>query len=217
MYKFAKILIIILILIFILIFFIQIAYKAIKNGNNIIKSENDLIEYILNISSYEAKLEITINSNKTTNKYVLEQYYLEPNFSKQIVKEPSNIENLEIIYNGSNLEIKNTNLGLSKIYENYTYLNENMLWLNFFIDICNKEGYTIEENDDELILINKMEQYNSKGTLYINKKTSLPVKIEILDNNNNSKIYIEYKEIELNNIQEDNIFAFITKDIKEEV
>ena len=60
-------------IIFILIFFMQIAYKSIKVGNNITKSSNDLIEYILNISSYEAKIEVTINSNKTTNKYVVEQ------------------------------------------------------------------------------------------------------------------------------------------------
>ena len=78
----------------------QKVYKTIKTGNNISKSSEDLIEYILSISSYEAKLEVTIKSNKTTNKYVLEQYYLEPYYSKQIVKEPKNIENLEIIYNG---------------------------------------------------------------------------------------------------------------------
>ena len=217
MNKFIKILIITLIIIFILIFFIQITYKNIKDGNNIIKSENDLIEYILNISSYQAKLEVTVNSNKTINKYVLEQYYLEPNYAKQIVKEPSNIENLEIIYNGSNLEIKNTNLGLSKIYENYNYLNENILWLNYFIANCNSEGYTLEEKDGELILVTKIEKNNYKGTLHINKKTSLPLKIEILDNDNKSKVYIEYKEIKLNNIHENNIFALKFKDIRKEV
>lgn len=212
-----KIILIISIVVFILIFFIQIAYKTIRNGNNINNQTDDLIEYILNTSSYEAKLEITVNSNKTENKYVIEQYYKSPNYSKQIVKEPQNIENLEIIYNGNNLEIKNTNLGLSKIYENYTYLNQNILWLNFFIETCNNSNYTIEENEHEIILCNNIEMNSYKSKLYINKKTSLPTKIEIKDNNNQNKIYIEYKEIKLNNIQENNIFAFITKDIKEEV
>ena len=205
MNKILKISLIILLIIFILIFFLQTAYKSIKTGNNISKSSDDLIEYILNISSYETKLEVTINSNKTTNKYVLEQYYLKPNYYKQIVKEPKNIENLEIIYNGSNLEIKNTNLGLSKIYKNYNYLNENVLWLSFFIENCKRE-YNSEENNKEIILTTNIEKYNYKGKLYVNKTTSLPTKIEILDNNNNAKIYIEYKEIKLNNIQENNIF-----------
>ena len=206
----------ILLIIFVVIFFMQIAYKSIKTGNNISKSSEDLIEYILNISSYEAKLEVTVQSNKTTNKYVLEQYYLEPNFSKQVVKEPKNIENLEIIYNGNNLEIKNTNLSLSKIYENYNYLNENILWLNFFIDNY-QNNYNVEENNDEIILSTKIEKYNYRAKLYFSKKTSLPIKIEVLDNSNQTKIYIEYKEIKLNNIRENNIFAFTTKDIRKEV
>jgi len=217
MNKKIKIFLVILLILFVLIFFIQKVYKSIKTGNTIIKSEADLIEYILNISSYEAVLEVTVNSNKTTNKYILKQSYLAPHYSKQIVKEPENIKDLQIIHDGKKLEIKNTNLGLSKIYENYAYLKENILWLNYFINICNNKGYKVEENDEEIILITKIEQYNYKGMLYINKKTFLPTKIEIFDNSNKSKVYIEYKEIKLNNIQEDNIFAFKLKDIRKEV
>lgn len=216
MKKSLKIILIILIISIVLIFLMQFTYKSITTGNNISKSSDDLIEYILNISSYEAKLEATINSNKTINKYVLEQYYIEPKYCKQIVKEPKNIENLEIIYNGSNLEIKNTNLGLSKIYENYNYLNENMLWLNFFVENC-RNKYSVEESNEEIILTTEIKKYDYKGKLYISKETLLPSKIEIYDNNNNIKIYIEYKEIKLNNIQKDNIFAFETKDIRKEV
>ena len=205
---------IILLVTLILFFLIQFVYKKIISGNNIIKSDYDLIEYILNISSYEAKLEVTVYSNKTINKYLLEQYYMEPNYSKQIVREPKNLENLEIIYNGNNLEIKNTNIGLSKIYQNYSYLNDNLLWINFFIDNC-KENYEIEQSNEEIILYNNFKEYKFK--LYISKKTKLPTKIEVLDNNNQSKIYIEYKEIKLNNVQENNIFAYLIKDIKKEV
>ena len=199
---------VILIISLLLFFLIQFVYKKIISGNNINKSTDDLIEYILNISSYEAKLEVTVNSNKTSNKYLLEQYYMKPNYSKQIVKEPKNLENLEIIYNGNNLEIKNTNLGLSKIYDNYIYLNDNILWLNFLINICNNSRYTVEENEEEIIINCNIEKYNYRCKLYIKRKTSMPSKIEIMDNNNQSKIYIEYKEIKLNNIQENNIFAF---------
>lgn len=199
----------------ILFFLTQIVYKIIRTGNNINKSSNDLIQDILNISSYEAELEVTINSNKTTNKYLLHQYYLKPNLSKQIVKSPSNIENLEIIYKENKLEIKNTNLGISKIYQNYTYLNENILWLSSILENCNTNKYTTEETENEIILNTKINEYKEK--LYINKKTNLPTKIEVLDNSNKTKIYIEYKEIKLNNIQQDNIFALLTEDIKMKV
>ena len=124
MKKNLKIFLIVLIISIILFFIIQFTYKSVRTGNNISKSSNDLIENILEISSYEAELEVTVNSNKTTNKYVLEQYYESESFSKQIVKFPGNLENIEIIYNGNNLEIKNhkfleykatTNNGLEKI------------------------------------------------------------------------------------------------------
>ena len=216
MSKRVKIFLIILLFFFIFIFLMQIAYKSHKTGNNINKSTDDLIEYILNISSYEAKIEVTIHSNKTTNQYLLEQYYMQPNYSKQIVNQPQNIENLEILYNGKNLEIKNTNLGLNKIYEDYQYLNNNVLWLNFFIENYKKE-YNIEENEEEIILISNINKYNYKEKLHINKKTALPTQIEVLDNSNQTKIYIEYKEIKLNTIQNNNIFAFKTEDIRKDV
>ena len=214
MNKKIRLFLIIFLIISILIFFMQIAYKSIRTGNNINKSADDLIEYILNISSYEAKMEVTINSNKTTNKYVLEQYYMKPNYSKQVIKEPRNLENLEIIYDGKKIEIKNTNLGLSKFYENYNYINDNLLWLSFFIENCNSKGYTLEFLENKIIIKSDIEKYNYKGKLYIDSRTSLPNKIEIIDNNNQNKIYIEYKEIKLNNIQENNIFAFKTEDIR---
>lgn len=202
----SKIILIILIITIILIFFLQKAYENVRIGNNNIKSEMDLIEYILNISSYDAELEVTISSNKTTNKYLLKQYYMEPNFFKQIVIEPTNIKNLETIYNGKSLEIRNTNLSLSKIYEDYAYLNNNMLWLRYVNEICSTQGYIVKKNDNEIILEFNIKDSNFKGMLYLNKDINLPTKIEILDNSNKSKIYIEYKEIKLNNIHENNIF-----------
>ena len=57
-----------------LAFFIKNNYKNLKVGNNMSnKSIEEIEEYILNISSYEAKIEMIVNSNKTTNKYVILQ------------------------------------------------------------------------------------------------------------------------------------------------
>ena len=165
-----KISLIILLIAFAIIFFMQKVYKTKKTGNNINKSTSDLLEYILNISSYEATAKVTINSNKTSNEYVIKQYYLKPIYSKQIIKEPQSIENLEILHNGKDLSIKNTNLGLSKIYQNYNYINENILWLNYFLDNCNENGYQIEENNEEIIIKNEVKKDKLKGNLYINKK-----------------------------------------------
>ena len=175
-----------------------------------------MIDYILNIRSYEATLQVTVQSNKTTNQYLLEQFYLAPNYAKQIVKEPSNIANLETVYDGKSLKIKNTNLGLDKIYQNYAYLNENTLWLSFFLENYQKNG-TATESQDEIILSCHTLSGKDSQKLYLNKKTALPTKLEIIDNSNQMKIYIEYKEIKLNTIHKNTSFAFYTKDIQTEV
>ena len=83
-------LVLIVIIIF-LTFFLKNNYKNLKVGNNMSnKSIEEIEKYILNISSYKAKIEMLVNSNKTTNKYVLLQTYEKPNKTKQIILEPSN-------------------------------------------------------------------------------------------------------------------------------
>ena len=114
----------------IVFFFIKNNYKKINIGNNITsKSTEQVEEYILNISSYKAKIELEVKSNKNENKYVLMQKYTSPNISKQEVIEPENIKGLETIYDGASLTINNSNLGLSSIYENYQYMVDNCLWI----------------------------------------------------------------------------------------
>ena len=71
-----RILICIVIVIFVvlifLIFFIKNHYKIFETGNNMSnKSIEEIEKYILNISSYEAKVSVTVESNKNTNKYVI--------------------------------------------------------------------------------------------------------------------------------------------------
>ena len=50
-------------------FFIKNNYKNLKFGNNMSnKNIKEIEEYILNISSYNATIEVEVQSNKNTNK-----------------------------------------------------------------------------------------------------------------------------------------------------
>ena len=170
------------------------------------KSIEEIEEYILNISSYEATVQVTIESNKNTNKYVLSQQYISPNKSKQIVLEPSNIEGLEIEYDGQKLSINNTRFNLSKIYDNYKYVVENFLNLESFIEdykSCKEQGKTkLYEEDDEFVL--EVEQNSNKYVfnkkLYISKATGKPTKLLINDINEKTVVYILYNEISINDL-----------------
>ncbi len=100
--------IICIIVILSLCFFRKNDYKTVEFGNTNIKSAENINEYILNISSYEANVTIEVTSNKNSNKYKLIQRYTQPNIFKQEVLEPSNIKGLTTTYDGTNLKIDNT-------------------------------------------------------------------------------------------------------------
>ena len=97
--------IICIILVTIVCFFRKNDYKTGNIGNTNIKSAENIKEYILNISSYEADISLEVTSNKTTNKYRLIQKYAEPNIFKQDVLEPNNIKGLTTIYDLSLIHI----------------------------------------------------------------------------------------------------------------
>ena len=188
------------IVIFVSIFF-KINYKKINTGNNILnKTLDEVQEYICNINSYEATMEVTINSNKNTNKYKIKQTHDE-NEDIQEILEPENVKGIKFIYKDNTLQIINTNLNLTKIYNNYPYIESNNLWLNDFLEEykqADNENKEATENDEEVVL--KLEVQNEDSNikykeLYLDKKTGNPTKLIIQDNNKNTVIYILYSEI----------------------
>ena len=197
--KLVKIVLLIFIIIFFLIFFLKNNYKNIKVGNNSIE---EVEEYILNISSYEAKLELTVKSNKNTNRYIILQTYNKPDKTKQVVLEPENIAGLEIEYDGQNLILRNTKLNIEKVYENYKYLTDNFFTLETFIkeykQLKNNKTNLYEESENIImeVEVNK-NKYVYKKTLYIDKNSLEPTKLMIQDINEENIVYILYNEIEI--------------------
>ena len=197
--KLVKIVLLIFIIIFFLIFFLKNNYKNIKVGNNSIE---EVEEYILNISSYEAKLELIVKSNKNTNRYIILQTYNKPDKTKQVVLEPENIAGLEIEYDGQNLILRNTKLNIEKLYENYKYLTDNFFTLETFIaeyeQLKNNKTNLYEESENIImeVEVNK-NKYVYKKTLYIDKNSLEPTKLMIQDINEENIVYILYNEIEI--------------------
>ena len=182
--------------IFFATFFYITKSKKIKIGNN--RSSQEMIENILNISSYESTIEVEVNSNKNMNKYVIRQTYIEPNISEQEILEPENIQGVKITKTEKELKVENSKLNISKIYSNYPYMTDNCMDLNTFIEIYKQDGkQEYEENDSEIILKaeNEKNPYTKYRTLYISKETGKPTKMEIKDNSKKTLIYILYKEV----------------------
>ncbi len=195
------ILLVLIVIIGIIIFFSFFQPKAAKNlkiGNN--SSSQEIVETILNISSYEAKIEVEVNSNKNKNQYVIKQEYKEPDTSIQEVLEPSNIAGVKIIRNGNQLKVENTNLSLSSIFENYEYVSDNVLDLSCFIkDYKEDEKATWKEENNQIIMITNQKQ--EEKSLFIDRATGKPTKLEIKWTNKKAQVYILYNEVNINSLK----------------
>lgn len=191
--------IIIAILIFIIIFALYY-YKKGKIGNTIInKSEEQIIESILNIKSYDANLEVTIQTNKNTTQYALKQELKKEKCIQEVVK-PENIAGVITEYDGNSLKIRNNKLNLETTFQDYKYITESNLWLNSFIKEfkeTNNKKISTAEKEIILEIDNRKNTYSSYKKLYIDKKTGKPTKMQIEDVNQKVLVYILYTEIKI--------------------
>lgn len=189
---------ILIIIIIITTIFVILYYKNNKNGNTTInKSEEEIINSILEIKFYNAKLDITIETNKNKTQYKVSQTIKEGKATQEVL-EPKNIAGVITEYDGTNLKIRNNKLNLETTFQNYQYIVENRLWLDSFIeDFKTIDNKKTSSNQNEIILEVKREDtpYNIYKKLYIDKKTGKPIKMIVQDINKKTLVYILYTEI----------------------
>ena len=181
------------------IFFNKNTAKRYKIGNN--STSQEIVDNILNIYSYEATVEVEIESNKNENKYIIKQVYNGEEDNWQEIIEPTNIAGVKIIKQGANLKLENTNLNLTSMFENYEYISDNSLDLSSFIkEYKNDEKAEFSEKDNKIIMTTSINENRKSKTkiLYINKENGMPSKLEIQDANKKIAIYILYNEVKVN-------------------
>ena len=165
--------------------------KNYKIGNN--TNSQEIIDSILNINSYEAIIEVEVRSNKNINRYKIKQIYNGKDNNSQEILEPSNVSGIKIIKEDNNLKLVNSNLNLTNLLQNYEHISDNMLDLNSFIDTYKNDiNSKWEEKDNNIVM------KNSNRILYINKNTGMHEKMEILNNDKKTAIYILYNEVKVN-------------------
>jgi len=174
--------------------------KNLKTGNNM--NSQEIVNYFLNISSYEVEISVEVNSNKNSNKYIMNQKYISPNICTQEVLEPSNIAGVKIIREDGSLRVENSNLNLSRIFDGYNYIADNCLDLSVFIkDYQNSELSSCQEENNQIIMKTQSSndnKYTKYKTLYINKEDLKPIKMEIKDDNQNASVNILYNKVKIN-------------------
>ena len=131
------------------IFFRKNMAKNLKIGNN--TTSQEIVNNILNLSSYEATIEVEVKSNKNENKYKIKQAYLGPEENSQEIIEPSNIAGIKIIKKQNTLTLENSKLNLTNLLENYEYVSNNHLDLNSFVENYKKNSNSEWQEDEEEI------------------------------------------------------------------
>ena len=198
-FKILAFIIIVIITLLICNFFIKTNYKTKESGNN--KSIQEIEQYILNVTSYKAKIKVTVSSNKNANFYEFEQEVRGQSYSRQLALSPDSLSGMEIIYENGVITLQNTKYNLSQIYENYPYISTNSLFLTSFIEgyrNADEKEITQEDEKIQMSYISKVNKYNNKQILYINKASLEPQNLQVYDINNELKVDIIYNEIELN-------------------
>lgn len=179
--------------------FIKNPVKNTKIGNN--SSSQEIVEYFLNISSYEATIDMTVYSNKNENKYKIKQSYQNENNNCQEILEPSNIAGIKIIREANKLTLENSKLNLTNILENYQYITDNCIDLATFIKEYKNDHTATMKEENETIILETTSQSENKYTKYkvlkIDKKTGNPLQMEIKADNQKTTIYILYNEVRI--------------------
>ena len=92
--------------------------------------------------------------------------------------------------------------------------------MSFVNDYKDSEQSNISENENEIILETKVKngnKYIAYKKLFISKETGNPSKLEIQDITQKTTIYILYNEIKTNNLQKEDILAFRTQEILNDI
>lgn len=202
--KIIMVIIILAVLIFCIIqIFIKKTIKNSKIGNN--SSSQEIIENLMNLSSYTVRIEMLVYSNKNENKYEIVQSYEKNGDNEKSVQEilePENISGVKIIQENDKLILENSRLSLKNIIENYKYITDNCIDLSSFVkEYKNNENKQQNENEDEVILSfikTDANPYIKNRILTIDKKTGNPKKMECKSENEKTTLYILYNEVKLN-------------------
>ena len=106
-----------------------------------------------------------------------------------------------MIQEGNKLTLKNSQLNLVDVIENYQYVTDNCIdFMTFIKDYQNNEKSSKKEENDVIILETTSttpNPYIKYKTLTIDKKTGKPLQMEIKADNKKTTIYILYNEVKI--------------------
>ncbi|MGL6104711.1 germination lipoprotein GerS [Romboutsia sp.] len=163
------------------------------------KVYSDFQKKISTMSSYSCIAEIKAVGNKSEHNYVFIHSYNKPDNYKLEVISPKHLKGKTIEYKGDKILVKNPNINdvleLPNVGKNEQY----MFIGDFIKNYLQNEEVSISLSDNKLVLetyIPGDNEYFNKQVLYVNCDTKTPEIMEILDNKENIKFVVTYKDFQ---------------------
>lgn len=154
---------------------------------------------ILTMSSYKCTADVEVVGNKSAHNYVFIHNYNKPDNYKLEVVSPKHLKGKTIEYNKDKILVKNPEINDTVELPNAGTNDQYMFIGDFIKNYLQNEEVTIKLSKGSLYLetlIPGDNQYFSKQVLYINSKTKLPEKMEILDDKDDIRFTVTYKDFE---------------------
>lgn len=203
--------------ILIIVLFIIVIISAFKpKTNNKIEKQN--INYFdgktkVEISSYYSNAKVCIYSNKNTNEYMIEEWYMK-NIAHMFKLKDSVGSSVKYVLKNNNLQVKNENQ--KNILEVLEYNNEelNILSFNTFVTLynqnilSNENKVQITKSDKHIVVSIPYEQniYTESIELIKNIIDNNIIQYKVKDKNGDDRIVIKYNKLEINKEFSKNIF-----------
>ncbi len=150
---------------------------------------------ITSISYYECTANVEVRGNKTPSNYEFKHTFNSPDSYLIETILPSELKGTVVEYIGDKIIIKNSGVGDEVELPNEGEVSKNLFVGDFINNFKDSSDLIISMDDTTLVLETKIKsnsEYFDTQILFVDKKTSTPQKMVILDDEQNERFIVYY-------------------------
>ena len=172
---------------------------------------NEFKDTINSLKSYHLEGTLEMMSNETLYNYDVDVSYKEKDFFRVSLKNQTNNHEQIVLRNDNGVYVITPSLNKSfKFQSEWPYNNsQSYLLQTILTDLENDNEKTFEQTENNYIFTSKVNYVNNedlvKQRVYLDKNKNLQ-KVEVLDKNNNPKITVKFKDIDMKATFNDDYF-----------
>jgi len=183
------------------------------------RKPEDVQKLLMKLKSYQCDVVLAVNNNKSTNVYKAKQMYKFPDKYRIEILEPGELKGQTTIYNNEKAYVYHPQLNTYLVTENFGNSAQYSSFLGSFIEEFKNNGgarFTMETFKDRPCFVLELpikegSPYRTLEKIWIDAENVIPVKAEIMDQNNNVNTQVLYENFEANPKLEDELFQITEK------